>query len=185
MADALGAALDALVAGFLAATRARHGRDPRLQRDPEWPSPCEQGTADAEGWIAWRPVRRTSPPDLGGLAAALETAIHPDFGAYFGRYWSDPLPVSGLYGRLELLQLWNAQDEERLVANQLGHVLQARRARRPLTLFFACGDDPDLLYSLDNVTGEVLREDLPKRSARPVAPSLVQFLAGLRAEAGG
>ena len=129
-------------------------------------------------------MRREQPADFSGLAAALETAIHPDFIAYFGRYWSDPIPASGLCGHVELLLLWNMADEERLVANQLGHVLQARRAKRPLTLFFACGDDPDQLYSLDNSSGEVLREDLPKRSARIIAPSLANFLAGLRAGPG-
>lgn len=184
MPTPLEAALDALVAGFIEATRARRGRDPRIERDPAWPSPCEQGEADAEGFVAWRPVRREDGLDVSGLATALETPVHPDFAAFFGRYWSDPLPASGLCGRLELLQLWNAEDEERLVANQLGHVLQARRARRPLTLFFACDADPDRLYSLDNATGEVLREDLPKRTSRTIAPSLAAFLAGLRAEPG-
>ena len=184
MNDALEAALDALVDGFLTATRERHGRDPQQPHDPAWPSPCLQGGVEDNGNVTWRPVLRDTPADFSGLAAALETAIHPDFLAYFGRYWSDPIPASGLCGRVELLQLWNPADEERMIANQLGHVLQARRAKRPLTLFLACGDDPDQLYSLDNTSGEVLREDLPKRSARIIAPSLTHFLAGLRAEPG-
>ncbi len=184
MSDTVEAALDALVDGFLVATRARFGRDPRQAHDPAWPSPCVRGAPDEDGHITWRPVRREAPADFGGLADALETTIHPDFLAYFGRYWSDPITATGLCGHVELLQLWNPADEERLIANQLGHVLQARRAKRPLSLFFACGDDPDQLYSLDNVSGEVLREDLPKRSARVIAPSLANFLAGLRAEAG-
>lgn len=184
MSDAIDTALDALVAGFLAATRARHGRDPVQSFDPAWPSPCQQGAPDAEGRIAWRPVRRAEPPDFGGLAAALETPLHPDFTACFARYWSDPIPASGLYGRLELLQLWNAADEERLVENQIGHALQKRRARQPLTLFFACGDDPDLLFSLDNASGEVLREDLRAQTPRVVAASLAVFVGGLRAEPG-
>jgi len=177
-------ALDDLVACFLAATHQRHDRDPRQQHDPAWLSPCEQGAPDDYGFVTWRPVRREEPPDFNGLAAAFEANIHADFITYFGRYWSDPLPASGLSGRIELLQLWNPADEERLVANQIGHVLQMRRERRPLTLFFACGDDPDLLYSLDNATGEVLREDLPKRKARVIAESLTLFLEGLRAEPG-
>jgi SecY interacting protein Syd len=181
---ALEPALDTLVEGFIYATRERHGRYPRQVHDPAWPSPCEKGAPDADGRVEWRPVRRNGPADFAGLAAALETDLHPDFGAYFGRYWSDPLPAAGLYGRVELLQLWNAEDQERLVANQIGHVLQARRARRPLTLFFACTDDPDLLYSLDNASGEVLREALRERSARVIAGSLAEFLAGLRAEPG-
>jgi SecY interacting protein Syd len=163
MNDSVEEALDALVDAFLEGTHERHGRDPCQERDLEWPSPCEHEGSDTDGKVTWRPVRRETPADFSGLAAALETAIHPDFKAYFGRYWSDPIPSSGLCGNVELLQLWNPADEERMVANQLGHVLQARRAKRPLTLFFACGDDPDQLYSLDNTTGEVLREDLPKR----------------------
>jgi SecY interacting protein Syd len=184
MGAALETALDELVADFLAATRARHGRDPQQAHDPDWPSPCVQTAPDDAGRVTWRPVRRTTPADFSGLADALETAIHPDFSTYFGRYWSDPLPAGGLYGRLELLQLWNPADEERLLANQIGHVLQQRRGRQPLTLFFACNDDPDQLYSLDNDSGTVLREELPRRTRRVVADSLAQFLSGLRAAAG-
>lgn len=182
MAAELEEALDGLVAGFLAATRARHGRDPQQAHDPDWPSPCVQAVTSDRA--TWRPVRRDDPTDFSGLAAALETPIHPDFAAYFSRYWSDPLPATGLCGRIELLQLWNPADEERLLANQIGHVLQQRRGRQPLTLFFACGDDPDQLYSLDNASGAVLREDLPRRTRRVIGDSLAHFLAGLRAEAG-
>ena len=183
-ATALEVALDELVEGFLVATRDRHDRDPRQQHDPDWPSSCEQGLPDDYGFVTWRPVRRDTPADFSGLATAFEAEIHPDFSRYFGRYWSDPLPASGLCGRVELLQLWNPADEERLVENQIGHVLQMQRERRPLTLFFACGDNPDQLYSLDNASGQVLREDLPKRKARVVAESLTTFLEGLSAEPG-
>ncbi|HEY5789408.1 MAG TPA: SecY-interacting protein Syd, partial [Gammaproteobacteria bacterium] len=147
-------------------------------------SPCLHGTPDADGLVAWQPLRRTEPPDFSGLAAALERPLPAAWEAYFGRYWSETLPTGGLYGRVELLQLWNPEDQERLVANQLGHVLQRRRRGQSPSLFFACADDPDQLYSVDLDSGAVLREQLSRGTQRELAASLADFLAGLKALAG-
>ena len=184
MDEAVAGALDRLVAEFVARTTERHGRLPRQAHDPDWPSPCQQGAPDASGRILWAPRRRVPAGDYAGLAAALELALPASWLTFFGRYWSDAIPVGGLCGPLELLQVWNDADAERLVANQLGHVLQRRRRRLPATLFFACGDDPDLLYSVDVASGAVLREELGRNRSRTLADDLGTFLEGLAARPG-
>jgi len=149
--------------------------------DPEWRSPCEAGPPDARGRVPWRPMRRTPPgdaEDFAGLERALETRVHPDFKALFGRYWSGHLEADAAEGPLSLLLLWNEDDRDRLVANLIGHALQRRRLRAPLTLFFACTEaESDLVLALENASGEVVIERPGERSLRPVAPSLGELLA--------
>ena len=92
--------------------------------------------------------------------------------------WSASLPVRYLDNDLELLQLWNEQDFEHLLANLIGHALEKRRIRQPLTLFFAFVDD-DRLLTLDNQTGVVFLETLGQRQPLEVCPSLAEFLGQL------
>lgn len=160
------------------------------EHDPHWASPCERGQPyqDADGgWrTRWQPVSRLSPRgelpgDFQGLANALETPILEDLCAYYSSFWSAGLDLVAPDGQVSLLQLWNLQDVDRLIENLIGHVLGQRRARAPLTLFFACTEaDSDLILSLDNATGAVLLERPGQTPLRTVAPSLAQFLRTLQ-----
>ncbi len=175
-------ALDDLVERYLEACHQLTGTLPRMEHDPEWPSPCYQGDADSNGMICWQPVRQTTTSDLfEGLACALDTPIHPDLIAYYSHLWSDPIPVSCQEGELSLLFIWNDADYERLRANLIGHALTKRKLRLPLTLFFAC-TEPDANYflSLDNDSGEVLLEQPGRKPLRTIAPSLAEFLGTLQ-----
>lgn len=175
-------ALGAYVERFLTACEAENGHLPEAEHDPEWPSPCEQGAPDFHGFVRWRPVPQAEPLDWSGLETALEAEVHPDLKAYFGHFWSGNVPARHREGGLLLIQLWNRDDFDRLVENELGHVLAQRRARLPLTLFFACTDDPELLLSIDNRSGAVLLERPGRPPLREVAPSLAQFLEELAPE---
>lgn len=163
--------------------------------DREWPSSCERGQPfrNVEGdWrTRWEPVSRLDseglpPADFAGLAAALEEPIHEDFCAFFSSFWSAGLELQAPDGPVSLLQLWNPQDIDRLVENLIGHVLVQRRARAPLTLFFACTDpDSDLILSLDNRSGAVLLERPGQLPLRTVASKLSDFLSQLQVPAAG
>lgn len=172
--SAAGAALDRFVQ--------RHGqRFPSLQMpfDPEWRSPCELDPPTApSALVRWRPLRRPVPIDpFVGLERALETAIHPDAKAFWGRYWSGNLDAEAADGHVSLLQLWNEDDADRLVENLIGHALAKGRARSPLTVFFACTEpDSELFLSIDNLGGQVLLEAPGRKPLRVVAPTLADFL---------
>ncbi len=177
---AVGAALDQFVARTLE-------QFPRLEEsyDPEWRSPCESGEPfpDEHGElrVLWRPTRR--PPgaaDFAGLERALELTVHPAIDAYYGRYWSGGLEAEAADGHVSLLQLWNAEDADRLVENLIGHALQKRRARSPFTVFFACTEpDSELFLSVDNDSGQVLLEAPGRKPLRVVAETLAGFLESL------
>jgi SecY interacting protein Syd len=156
---------------------------PRQPYDPQWPSPCQVG-APRDGSIAWRPVPRDTPPDWSGLEAALEQALHPDLAAFYGSFWSDCIPVRAQEGGATLIQVWNERDFERLVGNLLGHALQKRRRRDPLTLFVACTDEGDLVLSVDNASGRVVLEQPGQPPQREVAESLAALLARMQPLAG-
>lgn len=181
-----------------AALLALHGRftaaDVPLiaEYDPQWASSCEVGEpflagsvpADpaAERLVRWQPVSRFDPDlglpeDFAGLENALETTVHQDFKDYFSSFWSGTLECTAPEGHVALLQLWNNQDVDRLIENMIGHVLGQRRARAPLTLFFACTEpDSDLILSIDNATGAVLLERPGSKPLRSVAPSISALL---------
>jgi SecY interacting protein Syd len=186
-ASAVVAELTRLLEGYVAL----HAGDglPRQPHDPQWPSPCQEGPPGDDGSIAWRPVPRVRPPDWSGLEAALEQALHPDLAAFYGAFWSDCIPVRAEEGGATLIQVWNERDFDRLIENLLGHALQKRRRRDPLSLFVACTDEGDLVLSVDNASGRVVLEQPGQPPQREVADSLAALLARMQpatnAAAGG
>jgi SecY interacting protein Syd len=158
--------------------------------DPQWRSPCEAGepfrSADGAEWVAWSPLRRAFADDFAGLERALEVPIHADIKAYYGTFWSGGLEATATDGHVSLILLWNPADARRLVENLIGHALAKRRARAPLTVFFACTEpESDLFLSVDNATGQVVLEAPGAKPLRTVAPSLTAFLRGLAPAAPG
>jgi SecY interacting protein Syd len=152
--------------------------------DPEWRSPCETGepvtTRDGYKVVPWQPLRRPFADDFAGLERALETAIHPDIKAYYGRYWSAGLEATALDGHVSLLFIWNPQDAERLVENLIGHAMAKQRAKSGFSVFFACTEPKsDLFLSIDNATGAVVLERPGYPAIRTVARSVAEFLGQL------
>ncbi len=155
---------------------------PELPYESEWVSECYLLNSKNEGDpTPWQPVRISQPVDMfQRLGEALETAIHPDLTSYFTRYWSDPLYFSHPEGELSLLFCWNAEDMERLRANLIGHALNKRKLRQPLTLFLACTEpDAEQYLSIDNQDGSIWLERPGKGCIKQIAASLEEFLKDL------
>ncbi len=148
--------------------------------DPDWRSPCETGEpqpGDQGSVVTWQPVRRDDPHVLARLESALETTLHPDLKTWWGRWFSAHLEAAAPDGALTLLQLWNAADGDRMVENQIGHVVAQRRANAPLSLFIACTENgSDLQLTVDNLTGAVMLEPPGKKPLRVVASNLAAFI---------
>ena len=159
------------------ATLAPAAQGLRQPFDPQWISPCQVGDPDAEGMIAWAPVRRPVPADWSGLEQALDVPVHTDVAAFYGSFWSDCIPVRAEEGTATLIQVWNERDFERLIENLIGHALQKRRRREPLTLFVACTEEGEFNLCVDNTTGAVLLEQPGQAPKRMVAESLAELLS--------
>ena len=152
--------------------------------DPEWASACEIGapyrSEGGEERIRWQPTLRDHADDFRGLEAALETPIHPDVQAYFGRYWAASMAAAAPDGPVSLIFLWNEDDIARLTENLIGHALAQRRARAPFSIFFATTtESSDYFLAVRNDTGEVQLELPGRKAVRTVAPNLATFLEEL------
>ncbi|MBT4162709.1 MAG: SecY-interacting protein Syd [Gammaproteobacteria bacterium] len=149
-----------------------------LPFDSEWRSDCELYQAGDQ--TCWRPVPQSPVVSFAGLTNAVEADIHPDIEAYYTSYWSGTLEAESEEGRVSLIQLWNSEDFDRLVANLIGHALAKSRARHPFTVFFANTEpDSELFLSIDNETGTVLLEEPGKAPLREVESDIDTFLRRL------
>ena len=148
--------------------------------DTDWPSECVTKVVEDGELTSWQPTRQPDNVDFANLEEALEVELDPQLAVYFGRYYSDNLEATAKKGALTLLQVWNADDMERLQQNLIGHVLMKRQLRQPITLFFALTDEEDFIISIDNETGEVVLEQVGKRPSEVLAPNLAEFLAHLK-----
>lgn len=150
--------------------------------DPEWRSPCE--LHQDSDWTYWRPIAQDPPVDFAGLENALEHEIHPDIKAYYGSYWSGTLEADSEEGQVSLIQLWNNEDFDRLIANLIGHALSKRRTRSRFSVFIANTDpDTELFLSIDNETGAVLLEEPGRKPIRQVDENISAFLDRLQPSA--
>lgn len=146
--------------------------------DPQWRSACElfqQGQS-----THWLPVVQDTPVDFSGLANAVGKPIHPDICAYYGCYWAGTLEVSSQEGHVSLIQLWNQDDFERLIANLIGHLMAKSRIKQPFTVFFAnTGADSEMFLGIDNESGQIVLEEPGKPVTRIVEKDMVTFLERL------
>lgn len=146
--------------------------------DPEWRSECElENDGDT---VFWRPVIQHPAVNFDGLANAVEAPIHPDICAYFGSFWCGSLEARADDGHVSLIQLWNTEDFDRLIANLIGHLMAKQKQRQPFTVFFATTEpDSELFLSIDNASGKVLLEEPGRPPLRSVADTLPAFIDSL------
>ena len=147
-------------------------------------SPCTLGKPDASGRQLWAPCPREHA-SFEGLERALETTLHPSIHGYYTRYWFPPVPALADDGQLELIGMWNKDDFESLQSNIIGHALQQRRRKLPLTVFFALPlPESELCLSIENHTGAVVLEEAGSPPVRTICDSLVEFLNALEPDVG-
>lgn len=174
-------AMQQFINAYLTAAGKTGKEFPTVEFDPEWLSECQKDTVDTDGRVGWRPVEQRQHVDFNGLENALELQIHPDIKEYYGSFWSGSLEATCDEGHVSLIQLWNPQDFDRLIANLIGHALAKKRLKQSFTVFFA-NTEPDSEYflSIDNETGAVLLEapGLPPRKS--VEACLSDFIKRLK-----
>jgi SecY interacting protein Syd len=143
--------------------------------DSEWRSDCEVRQEGDRTY--WQPALQETSVDFSGLANAVGQPIHPDICAYYGSYWAGTLEATSQEGHVSLIQLWNQEDFDRLIANLIGHLMAKQRLKKPFTVFFANTDpDTELFLSIDNDSGNVLLEEPGKPDVRVVDKDIVTFL---------
>ena len=143
--------------------------------DPGWRSISE--THQLADRTFWCPVAQTEPIDFSGLANAVGEPIHPDICTFYGSFWAGTLEATSTEGHVSLLQLWNPEDFDRLVANLIGHYMAKQRIKQPYTVFFANTEmDSEYFLSIDNKTGKILLEEPGKPPLREIESDMATFL---------
>ncbi len=152
-----------------------------MDYDSEWPSSCflQIDNKEQGAMYQWQPQKQAAQDMFERLSDALETPIHPDLIAYYTRYWSYHLSAHSEEGELELLQVWNQQDMERLRGNLLGHALDQKKRKLPLSFFFAITFPDEGMLCINNDNGEVWYEMPGKKPVRKIADNLSDFLQRL------
>ena len=147
--------------------------------DPEWRSPSE--LHQDSDLTYWRPIRQQTPVSFEGLSHALELEVHAEIEAYYASYWSGTLEADSSEGRVSLIQLWNDEDFDRLIANLIGHAMVKQKSRQGFTVFFANTDpDTEIFLSIDNSSGAILLEEPGKPPLRRVEADIHTFLRRLK-----
>ncbi len=178
--------LDNFFKRFINIVEAQTGELPVIEYDEHMLSDCLQGkpfmSEQMQYSIHWQPFLRPDNPDspdknsdLAGLEKALEIQLHPDIPVFFSRYWSDHVDAVFQQGNLSLMFVWNEDDMQRLIENQLGHALNKIRNKQALTFFIACTDS-DYIISIDNESGQVVLERPGYGVEKVLAVTLSDFL---------
>ncbi len=170
---------------YIANYQQTHNGLPSIEKDEEWPSPCEQGTKE-EGTtelpeVFWQPAAINENEQLSfeNVESALELTLHKDIKSYFTSFYSESLDALCTEGGLSLLFAWNKNDFERLQENLIGHILMKRRLKQQETIFFAVTDEEDIIISMDNATGEIWVERVGCKPHKKLSDSLAQFISQL------
>ena len=161
----------------------QHCKQPlSVEFDSQWLSACysdSQQLKDGE-LCQWQPVKQRHQDMFSRLAEALDEEVHPDIVTFYSRYWSSHLTASSDEGDLELLQVWNQDDMERLRSNLLGHALAKRKLKQPLSFFIAITYPDEGMLCVDNSSGEIWYEMPGKKPIRKIADSLCTFLSRIK-----
>ncbi|EPJ49952.1 MAG: hypothetical protein OFPI_21620 [Osedax symbiont Rs2] len=175
-------ALDQFIDNWCQHQRHHSPQSMSIEYDSQWPSACysdSQQLMDGE-LCQWQPERQQHQDMFSRLADALDEAVHPDIVTFYSRYWSTHLPATSDEGDLELLQVWNQDDMERLRSNLLGHALAKRKLKQPLSFFIALTYPDEGMLCVDNNSGEIWYEMPGKKPIRKIADSLCTFLSRIK-----
>jgi SecY interacting protein Syd len=160
-------------------TRDNTQNKPLMMHDDQWPSPCEVGSVDENGYIQWQAVKQQPQSTFDDLANALEINFPVQLNELYGTYYAGNI-VAHIDGhQVELMQVWSKDDFDLLQQNITGHVLMKRKLKQPETVFIGLTDKEDLLVTVLIHSGEVCLEYVGKKTHHVLAPNIDAFLAAL------
>lgn len=177
---------------FISHYQKKHFHLPKIEKDEDWPSPCEVLTDVNENIdsvlslneVFWQPftIEKEQGLSFENVERALELTLHSDIKTYFTTLFSESLDASCEEGQLSLLFAWNKDDFQRLQENIIGHILMKQRLKQKETVFFAVTDEEDMIISIDNEIGSVWVERVGCEPHKMLAPTLADFIEKLTPE---
>lgn len=138
-------------------------------------SPCIQQRA--EHGVYWLPQPFTLPASLAAVERGVEIALQPSVVAWYTSQFAADMAVSFRGQSVTLLQVWNEEDFQRVQENLIGHLIMKRRLKQTPTLFIGATDHDTEIISVDNLTGQVIREGLGSKKRKVLTENVADFLA--------
>jgi len=150
---------------------------PQVCHDPQWASTCEFSDGIEGEMLQWQWQNQTNELSFSDLEGALELRFHPAVVDYYNTIYSGSLFATFRQHQIELLQIWNSDDFERLSQNIIGHILMQRRLKHQHTVFIGCVVNGQQMVSIDNDSGEIVLEIPGDKKRTPLCGSLSEFLS--------
>lgn len=169
-------ALRQLAADYSKAVANKTGFLPQVCHDQQWRSPCEAEPVNDGEMVQWQWQNQSGQLNFSELENALELSLHGDIKQYYNSIYSGPLFVTFDEQQIELLQVWNDDDFDRLKHNIIGHILMQRRLKLDHTVFIGCVINSEKMLSIDNQSGELILEVAGNKQRTTLANSLSEFL---------
>lgn len=141
------------------------------------PSPCILKTEQLT--VYWQPFLLTPSRSLAIVEQLVGITLHPSSHVFYGTQYAGNMTAKFNNINLVLIQPWNDDDFSNLEQNLIAHLSQQKKLRRTPTVFIASTNESTEIISLNNLTGEVVKEDLITGELTVLADDLPQFLQQL------
>ena len=141
------------------------------------PSPCIIKTENLA--VYWQPFLLNPPRDLTIAEQVINIRIHPSAHTFYGTQYAANLTAKFADVNLILLQAWNDDDFSNLEKNLIAHLSQQKKLKRTPTIFIASTNEDTEIVALNNLTGEVVKEDLITGQLTTLSSNLATFLEKL------
>lgn len=138
------------------------------------PSPCIIKTEQLA--VYWQPFLLQPAKTLAIAEQLVGITLQQSAHIFYGTQYAGNMSAKFEQTNLVLLQAWNDDDFSNLEQNIIAHLLQQKKLRRLPTIFIAATDESTEIVALNNLTGEVVIEDLISGEVRPLAENLTCFL---------
>lgn len=141
------------------------------------PSPCIIKTEKL--MVYWKPVLMTPAKQLTIVETLIGITLHPSAHVFYGTQYADNMHATWQNRALTLIQIWNDDDFCRLEQNLINHLSMQKKLKRVPTIFIASTNDDSQIITLNNISGEIVNEDLITGELSVIAPTLADFLSNL------
>ncbi|KES17762.1 SecY-interacting protein [Gilliamella apicola] len=150
---------------------------PKSEELHSLPSPCIIKTENLA--VYWQPFLLIPPRDLTIVEQVVNIKIHPSAHIYYGTQYAANMTAKFADIELILLQPWSDDDFANLEQNLIAHLSQLRKLKRQPTIFIGSTDKDTEIIALNNLTGEVVKEDLITGQLSTLTSDLKSFFEKL------
>ena len=138
------------------------------------PSPCILKTEQLT--VFWQPFALQPPRDLSIVEEVVGITLHPSSHIFYGTQYAGNMRAKFADIKLTLIQAWNDDDFSNLEQNLIAHLSQQKKLKRVPTIFIAATNESTEIISLNNLTGEIVKEDLITGELTTLTQDLTSFL---------